>query len=76
MEESPQINSFIIRFVHPAPGQGAPSYRGTIRHILSNQTLQFTEWADAEDFIRLFVPLDKKALNGDPHSGQPRVKPT
>ena len=69
MEESPQINSFIIRFVHAIPDQGETSYRGTVRHIISNESLQFTDWAEVEDFIKNYVPLRTEPSQMDPPPG-------
>jgi poly-beta-hydroxyalkanoate depolymerase len=71
MQESPQINSFIIRFVHTGPGAGTPLYRGTIRHILTHQEIHFTEWEEAEEFISMFVPL----RGGIPFDGPPSLSP-
>lgn len=60
--QSPIISSFVIRFVmneaqdeledaeqHP--------YRGTIRHIQSDEEMHFHLWEDAVEFIRRYVPL-------------------
>jgi hypothetical protein len=69
IEPMPTITSFIIRFVHSETGPEAPSYRGTIRHIPSHQEIHFNRWAEAEDFMRRFVPLESTgtaALSGDP----------
>jgi hypothetical protein len=63
-ETIPTITSFVIRFIHGDPRTEALSYRGTIRHIPSNQEVHFTRWEEAEAFMRLFVPLDE----GQPHS--------
>ncbi len=55
---SPEISSFVLRFVHekPAKSAEAPIFRGSIRHIQSDQELAFTRWTDALDFMRQFVP--------------------
>ena len=34
------------------------SYRGSIRHIQSDEELNFHLWEDAVEFIRRYVPLD------------------
>lgn len=75
MEESPQINSFIIRFVHAAPEQGETSYRGTIRHIITNESIQFTSWAEAEDFIKHYVPLEAGLPQADSSQESAEGKP-
>lgn len=55
---SPEISSFVLRFVHenPAKSTEAPTFRGFIRHIQSDQELAFTRWIDALDFMNQFVP--------------------
>lgn len=64
-QTSPNISSFVIRFVHPGAGPladpsegGVFPYRGAIRHIQSDQEITFTRWEDAVDFIQRFVPLE------------------
>ncbi len=61
----PNIASFVIRFVQaeslaPAEPQGERgwAYRGTIRHIQSDEEISFTRWADAMQFIRRFVNVE------------------
>jgi hypothetical protein len=65
--QSPFISSFVIRFVmNEAPedpeAAGQPSYRGSIRHIQSEEELHFHAWEDAVEFIRRYVPI--QAENG------------
>lgn len=65
--QSPFISSFVIRFVmneapEDADSAGQPSYRGSIRHIQSEEELHFYVWKDAVEFIRRYVPL--QAENG------------
>lgn len=60
----PTITSFVIRFVfspgsEPPEGSSLPSYRGTIRHIQTEQELNFSSWQEAVAFIQRFVPLDQ-----------------
>ena len=58
------IVSFVIRFVqdqsvrdmNPVP------YRGAIRHIQTDQEVQFTQWDDAVDFIQQFIPIDQTTV--------------
>jgi hypothetical protein len=57
----PIISSFVIRFVvdhtsdsFPHP----PTYHGSIRHIQSDEELNFSSWDEAVLFIRRFVPLE------------------
>jgi hypothetical protein len=63
-QHPPTITSFVIRFVldeAAAGGEGTPvlaSYRGAIRHVQSDQTLNFSAWPEAVEFIRRYVPLE------------------
>ena len=60
-EHPPTITSFVIRFVvqdaGPDAADNAP-YRGVIRHVQSDETINFSAWGDAVEFIRRFVPLE------------------
>jgi hypothetical protein len=65
LQTSPNITSFVIRFVQSespplaeATDQRRLSYRGTIRHIQSDEEISFIRWADAIEFIRRFVQLE------------------
>jgi hypothetical protein len=55
----PKIVSFVIRFVQEQPAQapGGIAYRGTIRHIQSDQEMAFTCWDDAMVFMQKYVPI-------------------
>jgi hypothetical protein len=58
--QPPTISSFVIRFVlnevQDEPSQ--PSYRGSIRHIQSDEEMNFHLWEEAVAFIRRYVPLE------------------
>jgi hypothetical protein len=55
---SPTISSFIIRFIQePTEDQANLRYRGTIRHIQSNQQAGFTSWSEVEAFIERIIPF-------------------
>jgi hypothetical protein len=59
----PGISSFIVRFVYDnrqEDGLIQPVYHGFIRHIQSDEELNFTSWKEAESFIRRFVPLEEE----------------
>lgn len=58
--QPPIISSFVIRFVlHEVQEETTvPSYRGSIRHIQSDEELHFHLWEDAVDFIRRYVPIE------------------
>jgi hypothetical protein len=58
--QPPDITSFVIRFVHTpaAEEQTQAAYRGLIRHIQTNQEINFTHWSDAVAFIQNFVQLE------------------
>ena len=64
---SPTISSFVIRFVVESAADssgsadlppGCASYRGSIRHIQTEEELNFNTWVDAVSFIRRFVPIE------------------
>lgn len=60
-DAAPTIYSFIIRFVvedgSPAEGE-PPAYHGAIRHIQSAEEMNFSEWQEAVEFMRRFVPIE------------------
>jgi hypothetical protein len=59
----PSITSFIIRFVHENQQEEQsvqPVYHGFIRHIQSDEELNFSSWKEAESFIRRFVALEEE----------------
>ena len=61
-DQPPGIDSFVIRFVRPGskstgPDPGPP-FRGVIRHVQSNKERSFTEWGEAETFIRRYIHLE------------------
>ncbi|HEY5731344.1 MAG TPA: hypothetical protein VIS72_14935 [Anaerolineales bacterium] len=63
--QSPLISSFIIRFVMNEVQEehaDAPShpFRGSIRHIQSDEEMNFHAWEDAVEFIRRYVPLESE----------------
>lgn len=64
---TPSISSFVIRFVietASANNEDQPVYRGAIRHIQSDEELNFNTWNDAVEFIRRYVPLDVEHSQG------------
>lgn len=58
MEKSPHISSFVLRFVQEKPSEDSASYRGTIRHVQTNQETSFTQWGEVTTFIQRFVALE------------------
>jgi len=64
----PNISSFVIRFVVESSANTDQShlpYRGAIRHIQTDEEMNFLDWDEAVTFIRRFVPLD---VENDPSS--------
>ena len=60
----PTISSFVIRFVVEAPAAGQPDplpYHGSIHHVQSDETANFSVWQDAVEFIRRYVPLETES---------------
>lgn len=63
--QSPGINSFVIRFVYaestsPPGSNQAPNktYRGAIRHVQSDREIAFSSWREAIEFIRNYIPFE------------------
>jgi hypothetical protein len=60
-KSAPSIESFVIRFVLDETVTGKveqPAYRGAIRHIQSDEEMQFNVWEDAVEFIQRYVTLE------------------
>ena len=63
--QSPLISSFVIRFVQNEAQEAAENsdqhpFRGSIRHIQSDEEMNFHLWDEAVEFIRRYVPLEVK----------------
>lgn len=56
---TPNVTSFVIRFVIDGPEVNG--FRGTIRHVQTDEEISFTKWDDAVTFIQRFVPLGGSA---------------
>jgi len=57
----PTISSFVIRFVVETPAENRldpPPYHGSIHHVQSDATLNFSAWQEVVAFIRRYVPLE------------------
>jgi hypothetical protein len=54
----PDITSFVLRFVHESDTHEKGEYRGSIRHIQSDEVCAFTQWQDAVNFIIRFIPIN------------------
>jgi len=73
-QELLNIDSFVIRFIHPSQEGADQSVRGIVTHVQSAKHLQFTCWDDAVGFIKQFVNLadlsGESVLNfrGDSHA--------
>ena len=59
-QSSPQISSFVLRFVQDESKKSVAqsAYRGSIRHVQTDQELSFTHWADAILFMAQFIPIE------------------
>ena len=62
-EPTPEIDSFIIRFVHSHLEDTSAHLRGSIRHIQTNEEKAFTHWQEVEQFVKRFIPLDLLSPN-------------
>lgn len=59
-DAAPIIHSFIVRFVveeSPLAEGTQVVYHGAIRHIQNAEELNFTEWREAVEFVRRYVPI-------------------
>ena len=57
----PTISSFVIRFVVNEPAavdRELSTYHGSIRHVQSDEMLNFSVWQDAVEFIQRYVLLE------------------
>ncbi len=67
--ETPRVESFIVRFVHDAPDDGAePStsgWHGVVVHVQSNEEKAFVKIADAFAFMARFVAIGDLPLQGE-----------
>ena len=61
MQQPFTVTSFVIRFIHTNPGEQGHVYRGVIRHVQTDQEVQFSHWEEAQAFMQGFIPLN---LNG------------
>ena len=65
---SPSITSFVIRFVVEEPSRDKDEqscYRGAIRHIQSEEEMNFNSWEDAVAFIQRYVPFEIESGRSD-----------
>ena len=61
--QPPLISSFVIRFVlnevrETVEETSQHPYRGSIRHIQSDEEMNFHLWEEAVEFIGRYVPLE------------------
>ncbi|WP_374688124.1 hypothetical protein [Promineifilum sp.] len=62
-ENSPEITSFVVRFIHSGPPENT-AYRGSILNVQTNQEFAFVRWEEAVAFIRRFVGLSEAPGSG------------
>ena len=67
-ETSPEITSFVVRFVHSGPPENA-ALRGSILNVQTNQEQPFLHWEEAVAFIRRYVTLSEVAGGQWPVAG-------
>ena len=65
---SPQVESFVVRFIHDAPEQRA--WRCVIVHVQSRVEENFSDFADAIAFIARYVPVAQIQKIGDNTNGE------
>jgi hypothetical protein len=64
MPRQTNVASFVLRFVQETSDAsldfGRAPWRGVIKHVQSNDELQFTSFVDAIAFISSYVDLDER----------------
>ena len=78
--QPPLISSFVIRFVmHEAQDESSETdlhpFRGSIRHVQSDEEMNFHVWEDAVEFIRRYVPLEPKTNSDGDNAVSISTKP-
>jgi hypothetical protein len=59
---SPDVASFVIRFVRDQQSKAdAPAYRGIVRHVQTDEEINFTCWEEVEVFIQRVIPLETES---------------
>ena len=59
---SPDVASFVIRFVHDKRSEVDGSvYHGMVRHVQTDKEIYFSCWDEVEVFIQKVVPLNDKS---------------
>ncbi|MBC8496877.1 MAG: hypothetical protein ISS57_05255 [Anaerolineales bacterium] len=63
-DSQPNIISFVLRFVRESGDQPEDSrqYRGSIRHIQTDEEFVFTQWEDAINFIQDYVSIENMSI--------------
>ena len=67
-ETSPEITSFVVRFVHSGPPENA-ALRGSILNVQTNHEQPFLRWEEAVAFSRRYVTLSEVAGGQWPVAG-------
>lgn len=67
-DTSPEITSFVVRFVHSGPPENA-ALRGSILNVQTNHEQSFLHWEEAVAFIRRYVALSEVASGQWPVDG-------
>lgn len=69
MTAETEVASFVVRFVYdeeqPERSRRTkpPRWHGLIRHVQTDETITFTDWAEALRFMRQFVPIELKDVD-------------
>lgn len=65
-----EASSFVIRIIHSTSAEVPTIHRGTIRHVQSNEEIQFSMWEEAEAFLKRFVSLETNNLSEEHDSDE------
>ena len=72
-DTSPEITSFVVRFVHSGPPENA-ALLGSILNVQTNQEQPFLHWEEAVAFIRRYVALGGSEERPPTDDGRPPLE--
>ncbi len=62
--DSPRVESFVLRFISDASGNGAAHWHAVVVHVQTNAEKTFTDFADVVAFISRYVPIGDFSFRG------------
>ena len=74
-DKTPDVDSFIVRLIHPGESERRQGMRGTITHIQSSESLHFTDWDEMVRFFRRYLPDEEPGPVETPPGGDQAAGP-